>query len=75
MKNGCKHFNYSDEKQDLPNCIVVGAHDSDFEQLIIMNSKECQLFMDKTDPDNSWHLWLIALNIEVELLSWTVTGG
>ena len=39
MKDGCKHFNYSDEKQDLPNCIVVGAHDSDFEQLIIMNSK------------------------------------
>ena len=56
MKDECKHFKYSDEKQDLPNCIVVGAVDNDFEQLIIMNSKECQLFMDKTDPDNSWAL-------------------
>jgi len=56
MKNGCKHFEYSDKKQNLPNCIVVKAVDSDFEQLIIMNSKECQLFMDKSDPDNSWAL-------------------
>ena len=62
MKNECKHFKYSDQKQDLPNCIVVKSVKSDFEQLIIMNSKECQLFMDKTDPNNSWEL--MALSIE-----------
>jgi len=61
MKNECKHLKYSDEKQDLPNCIVVKAVDSDFEQLLVMNSKECQLFMDKSNENASWALMADSL--------------
>ena len=44
------------DSKDLPNNIVVQKYKSDFQQLIIMNSKECQLFLDKTDPEASWQL-------------------
>ena len=83
MKNECKHFKYSDEKQDIPNCIVVGAVDSEFEQLIIMNSKECQLFLDKTDPEASWQLMcdsiehrsgIAIMDGNWELVSSTING-
>jgi len=57
MSIDCKFFEYSDDQQKgLPNAIVVQKVDSDFQQLIVMNSKECQLFMDKSSPDNSWAL-------------------
>ena len=53
----CKFFEMGDHhKGDFPNCIVIKAVDSDFQQMLIMNSKECQLFLDKTDPENSWAL-------------------
>lgn len=57
MSIECKFFEYSDEQQKvLANSIVIQKVGSDFQQLIIMNSKECQLLMDKQDPDNSWAL-------------------
>lgn len=53
----CKFFEFGDELDKLqPNCIVIQKKDSDFQQLIVMNSKECQLFMDKSNPDASWDL-------------------
>lgn len=53
----CKFFDFGDElDKSQPNCIVIQKKDSDFQQLIVMNSKECQLFMDKSNPDASWDL-------------------
>jgi len=53
----CKFFEFGDElDKSQPNCIVIQKKDSDFQQLIVMNSKECQLFMDKSNPDASWDL-------------------
>ena len=53
----CKFFEMGDHpKREFPNCMVVKKVDSDFQQLIVMNSKECQLFLDESDPDNSWAL-------------------
>ena len=53
----CKFFEMGDHsKREYPNCMVVKKVDSDFQQLIVMNSKECQLFLDESDPDNSWAL-------------------
>jgi hypothetical protein len=53
----CKFFDFGDElDKSQPNCIVIQKKDSDFQQLIVMNSKECQLFMDKSNPDASWNL-------------------
>ena len=53
----CKFFEMGDHpKREFPNCMVVKKVDSDFQQLIVMNSKECQLFLDESDPENSWAL-------------------
>lgn len=53
----CKFFEYSDQlDKSQPNCIVLQKKGSDFQQLIVMNSKECQLFMDKSNPEASWSL-------------------
>jgi hypothetical protein len=53
----CKFFEFGEElDKSQPNCIVIQKKDSDFQQLIVMNSKECQLFMDKSNPDASWNL-------------------
>jgi hypothetical protein len=53
----CKFFEFGNElDKSQPNCIVIQKKDSDFQQLIVMNSKECQLFMDKSNPDASWNL-------------------
>ena len=49
------------DSKDLPNNIVVQKYKSDFQQLIVMNSKECQLFLDKSDPENSWALMADSL--------------
>ena len=57
MSIECKFFNYSDEpNKRLANSIVVQKVNSDFQQLIVMNSKECQLFMDKSNEQASWAL-------------------
>ena len=53
----CNFFEYSDEQQKgLANSIVIQNRGSDFQQLIVLNSKECQLLMDKSNPDASWKL-------------------
>jgi hypothetical protein len=53
----CKFFNYSEEKQPrVANSIVIQKVDSDFQQLILLNSKECQLLMDRSNEEASWAL-------------------
>ena len=43
MSIECKFYNYSEEPNKmLANSIVVQKVNSDFQQLIVMNSKECQ---------------------------------
>ena len=57
MSIECKFYNYSEEPNKiLANSIVVQKVNSDFQQLIVMNSKECQLFLDKSDENASWAL-------------------
>ena len=57
MSIECKFDNYSEEPNKiLANSIVVQKVNSDFQQLIVMNSKECQLFLDKSDENASWAL-------------------
>ena len=57
MSIECKFYNYSEEPNKiLANSIVVQKVNSDFQQLIVMNSKECQLFLDKSDESASWAL-------------------
>ena len=58
----CKFFEMGQHgKRDYPNCIVIKKVDSDFQQLLVMNSKECQLFLDKSDPENSWAMMADSL--------------
>lgn len=53
----CKFFDCGDDiDKSQPNSIVIQKVDSDFQQLIVMNAKECQLLMDKSNPDASWKL-------------------
>ena len=57
MSIECKFFNYSEEKQKvLANSIVIQKVGSDFQQLILLNSKECQLLLDRSNEEASWAL-------------------
>ena len=69
--------------KDLPNNIVIQKRGSDFQQLIVLNSKECQLLLDKTDINASWDLLcksvahrsgIIIQDGNWELVSQTVMG-
>jgi len=72
------------ESKSLPNNIVVqAAGGSEFQQLLELNSKECQLMLDKTNEDASWDLMCDSLlhrsGVDIqdgnwELVSYTING-
>lgn len=71
------------DSEKLPNNIVIQKRGTDFQQLIVLNSKECQLLLDKTDINASWDLLCKSVahrcGIEIqdgnwELVSQTVMG-
>ena len=71
------------DSEKLPNNIVIQKRGSDFQQLIVLNNKECQLLLDKTDINASWDLLCKSVahrcGIEIqdgnwELVSQTVMG-
>ena len=71
------------DSEKLPNNIVIQKRGTDFQQLIVLNSKECQLLLDKTNINASWDLLCKSVahrcGIEIqdgnwELVSQTVMG-
>jgi len=72
------------DSEKLPNNIVIQKYKTDFQQLIVLNSKECQLVLDKTDQNASWELLCMSVlhrsGIDIqdgnwELVSYTINGN
>jgi len=53
----CRFFDVDDVRdKSIPNCIVIESNQTQIQQAIELNTKECQLILDKTNPEASWAL-------------------